>query len=194
MHYLILLNKYFIRTLCFCLFFSYSLVAQSPNSVLFELNQYEFEAGSSAHVDLNLTMKNSSANVLEIRNPFENAAMVVESIKKTNGNNSTELWLTKDSVLFAKNIPQTAWIINQSRSTVIRTATALQSGDQIFIRLLIAVPPYAHSTAEDNAKVNSSSVNENYLFVAVSLSTTPSNVSTYKSSKPIRIKHQGSVK
>lgn len=194
MHYLTLLNKYFIRTLCFCWFFSYSLVAQSSDGILFELSQFEFEAGNPEHVELNLTLKNGTANTLEIQIPFENASIVIESIRRVNSSNSAELWLTKDSTLFAKNIPQTAWVINKKKSTVIRTATTLQNGDRVFIRLLIFVPEYDQTIGENPLAAASLTGKENFMFVAVSLSSSPGTFSTYVSAKPILLKHQGTVK
>lgn len=194
MHYLIQPNKFFLLALCFCWFFSYSLVAQSSNGILFELSRFEFEAGKSEHVELRLTLKNGPANILEIQSPFENAAIVIESIKRVNSSNSAELWLTKDSILFARNIPQTAWVVNNNKSTVIRTATALQNGDQMFVRLLISVPEYDQTIGENPLSAASLAGKENFMFVAVSLSSSPGAFSTYVSAKPILLKHQGTIK
>ncbi|MBL7995594.1 hypothetical protein JNM05_09505 [bacterium] len=162
--------------------------------MIFELSRFEFEVGQSEQVELRLTLKNGAANTLEIQNPFENAVIVIESIKRVNSSNSTELWLTTDSILFANNIPQTAWVISNNKSTFIHTATALQNGDQVFVRFLISVPTYNQSAIEDVLSASSLTGIEKHMFVEVSLSSSPGAFSTYVSAKPILLKHQGSVK
>lgn len=156
-----------------------SLAAQSSKNTVFELSQYEFEPGISQKVDLNLAFNNARANQLEIENPFPGLPLIVESVKIVTGGKTSDIWLTMDSILFSKNLPQTAWIVSLENLTRIRTADDIQNGDRVIVRLLLVTPKNAITS-------------EKHISISVSLNSTA--VSQYVSSKPVLIKSQGSIK
>ena len=193
MHHLIRFIRAFISGLCLCGMFSFYLVAQSSSTPSFELTQYEFVAGTPQRVDLGITIQNTSANLLEIQSDLPGMALAIESFKIIRGENISDIWLTRDSVLFAGNVPQTAWVGGQKNSTVIRTTPIFRNGDRILIRLLLTIPKDHEQVMEGVAKAVPDPV-KNYLTVAVSLSSTPDATSQYVPAKPILIKSKGSVK
>lgn len=190
---LIRLKSCFLYSVFMYLVLLNHLVAQSSNTTSFELSRYEFEAGVSESVDLTFTLKGPQANVLEIQNPFGYSAVVVESARKVSGGNSTDLWFTKDSTLFAKNLPQTALVFTKQNSTVIQTAAVMQNNDRLVIRLIIAVPRKDRVKSSDSLSSRSSRAENKYMYVMVSQNPSPGTVTKYMSAKPIVIK-QGTVK
>jgi hypothetical protein len=160
---------------------SHPLVAQSPGSSQFELTRYEFEQSSTIEVGLTLTVQNNPANVIDIEIPFEKTEMVIEAVGKVTGITSTELWLTKDSVLFERKLPQTALVKTNSKSLSIRLTETIKPGDQITIRFVISVPKYL--TAKENR-------------MAVTLHNYPPSgpALKYFSVKPVTIKSRDNTK
>lgn len=191
MHYLIRLIRCFVFGLCICGIFSYSLVAQSSTVNSFELSQYELESGTSGRIDLALTVQNISANILEIQNSLPGIAFVVESVKIMTGENVVDIWLTRDQDLFAGNVPKTALITNLENSTFIRTASAVQAGDRVLIRLLVTISDKGHVQSKSEL---SEKLPDAAMTVAVSSSSAPEIKLQYISEKPILIKSRGTVK
>lgn len=191
MRYLILLNKYFIHAVCLCGFFSYPLAAQSANPLSFDLSKYEFTAGTSEPVDISLNVKLPQANRIEIGIPFENVAIAIESVRRIAIDNTFEYWLTNDSTLFSKNLPQTAWVITHKNSLLIRTSPDIKKGEQLVIRIIISVPRKGHTKDAASPSSSPSKSDERRMAVSLLHSSSPGQVSKYLSAKPISIKRQG---
>lgn len=181
------LMRVFVFGFCLCGIFSYTIVAQKTVVSSFELSQYEFQADASEQVDLSLSVILAQANTVVIDNPFQYAAIAVELVKKIESAKSTDYWLTADSLLFLKDLPQTAWVKTHGKSVIIRTATSLKSGDQLIVRLRVSIP--GNERAEE-----ANDPEGKRMTISVSHSSTPGTTLKYESIKPILMKRRGPEK
>ncbi len=163
------------------------VAAQVTNPTKFDLNRYDFDAGSSYDVAMTLSVRNSQADMVELHVPYVGVEIAVESVTKISAGITSEFWLTKDSILFKRKLSQTALVISRSSSVVIQTASFLKSGDQIVIRLRMALPLHIR---EQKEHVSSSKTEDKSMVVSLSNSIVSGSTMSYFSAKPITIKHR----
>lgn len=184
MSYLIRRNLWFTCLAIILWFHASPLAAQKTGSPQFELTQYEFEAGSTTRVELILTATSSQANIINIQIPFEKAEMAIESVSKIEEGNSSELWLTKDSVLFEKKFPGTALILTRSKSILIQTSSPINTGERIMIRFILSVPNYRNH----KEVVTTQKSQDKNMVVSLSNKASSGSAIKYFSIKPVTIK------
>lgn len=169
-------NVYFTLPLLFMLLVS---VVHAQNARTFTLSPSTMTSGHSEALSITLTNASSRADRIEFDFSDLTDKLTVESIKKISGNSETIIWLTTDSIRFAKKIPQTAWLHYQNRRAIVALAEGLLQGERLQFGLRCALT----DAADDSSAVRAL----NTLAIKLSDSTLPGSVSEYLPSQPVII-------
>jgi hypothetical protein len=134
-----------------------ALVSSVAHAQSVRLDKARLKRGTSETVVISFPLANNNNEII-LKRPSFASQMTLENLRLTKGGSFSDIATTKDSVLFLKRIPNTAWVRNEGGILHITLASKIFSGETAQLSVVLSIRSKSGSSDKDpwNVDVGSS--------------------------------------